>query len=83
MDFNVLCDWDSFEDIAKLLYTYFHAEMKERVDGAESKFLILDFAGYELTLVNNPYGNSLKASSQESKNILMEIYNNWSKYSYL
>jgi hypothetical protein len=83
IDFNVLDDWDSFEDIAALLQSYFGAEIIKRVDGGESKFLIFKIDDMELTLVNNPYCNSLKVSTPEAKKVLMKIYDNWNKYSRL
>lgn len=81
MDFNILDDWDAFEDIIKLLANYFGAIITKRVDGAESKFVVLNIDSTELTLINNPYGNTLKASNADAKVKLFEIYDNWNKYS--
>ena len=83
MDFNLLASWDDFEHIIMVLQKYFDATLAKRVDGAESKFVTLIIETGELTLINNPYGNTLKASSLDAKASLMEVYNNWNKYSKL
>ncbi|MFD1255201.1 hypothetical protein ACFQ3S_00200 [Mucilaginibacter terrae] len=83
MDFNLLDKWDDFEDIVMLLEKYFSATITKRVNGPESKFVTLIINKGELILINNPYGNTLKASNDVGKAALMEVYSNWDKFSRL
>ncbi len=83
MYFHLQDSWDDFEDIVELLQRYFNASIEKRVDGAESKFVILNIGDSELVLINNPYGNTLKASTNAAKSVLKEIHNSWNKYSKL
>lgn len=81
--FNELEDWDSFETILEILCKYFSAQILKRVDGPESKIVAITIEGNDMELVNNPYGNYLRASSDSAKNILRLVNDDWTKYSHL
>ena len=83
MLFHMQEDWDSFEDILSTLMRFFKAHLIKRMDGAESKFVIIKINETELTLINNPYGNSLKAETDESQEILKRVYEDWNLFSKL
>ena len=83
MHFYTQEDWDSFEDLINTLNKFFKANVTKRVDGPESKFVIIKIDDSELTLINNPYGNSLKAETDDSKKVLQKIYEDWNLFSKL
>ncbi|GAB2699020.1 hypothetical protein GCM10027037_24310 [Mucilaginibacter koreensis] len=80
MDFYTLDSWDDFEHIISLLEQYFKAKVIERVDGPESKFVVVIIDKCEMTLINNPYGNTLKAFNINAFKVLQEIYDRWSEF---
>jgi hypothetical protein len=83
MQFYIQEDWDSFEELIDTLSRFFKANVTKRVDGPESKFVVIKIDNSELTLINNPYGNSLKAETDDSKEILQNIYEDWNLFSKL
>ena len=63
-DFNKLEDYDSFETIVKRIIDITNGKIAERVDGPDSRVCFLHIDSADLVLINNPYGNCLKAKTQ-------------------
>ncbi len=77
LDFVEFQEWESFEKIVTILKERYNAIPILNAEGPESKvweFLIDDI---QLRLFNNPYGNFIKGSTEEQKNLLMRIHKSW------
>ena len=83
IDFNLLEDWESFEIIIDKLKSFFHANVIEEIDGPESRIRFMRIKNAEFILINNPYGNYLKATAIDGMEALKLIYNDWSIYNKL
>jgi len=73
VDFNDHEDYDSFDDIISLLKKYFTIQVLEQLDGPESRVWKMLIENVPISLHNNPYGNFLKATTQESKEKLRSL----------
>ncbi|RFZ81467.1 hypothetical protein DYU05_19505 [Mucilaginibacter terrenus] len=78
--FNLLEDWDSFDIIIEVLVAYFSAKVYSKIDMPESRIykIMVDKANF--TLMNDPYGNSLRADNKEADKLIEQIYVQWSPY---
>ena len=73
LDFNSMEDWDSFEIIAGKIIEILNGIVVEKIDGPDSRVWFIDSDGTQLILVNNPYGNFLKAQDDKAKVLLHKI----------
>jgi len=75
--FNILENWDSFEIIVNQLKKDFSASVIARVDGPESKFCKMLIGTANMTVLNDPYGNELRADNKDGDKLLHEIFEKW------
>jgi len=73
IDFCDLEDWNGFERIFDLLSEKFIVEIRNKIDGPESRIWHFDMDGVPVSLHNNPYGNYLKGASAESVDYLKGV----------
>src|SRR2546421_6874251 len=82
LEINSYSDYEDVEIIAKILKQYFKAEVVKKLDGPSSRVWFIKIAQSELQLHQvEGYGCFLKAISEDAKELLREINDQWSLYS--
>ena len=73
VDVAAISDWDGFELLAKFIEKNYGGEVINRIEGPESRVWTINIDEKIITLHNNPYGNSFKASDNEAIELLKII----------
>jgi hypothetical protein len=72
--FNEYEDYESLEQIADILVKHLNVSIKKKTDGPDSRIWNLLIGQQEILLINNdPYGNFLRAETDEQKTLLREM----------
>lgn len=67
VDFDDYESYEAFDEIVVKLKQLFKVTIEEELDGPESRVWKLSIDKHPFSLHNNPYGNYLKASTEDSK----------------
>lgn len=62
LDFITLPTWEDFDSLEKYIVKYFSATLLRNINGPESKVSFFEIENKEISLHNNPYGNSFKGA---------------------
>jgi len=79
--FNVLEDWEAFDAIIKILTKNFGAVILNRIELPDSRLCKISINMANFSLINDPYGNSLRADNREADEYIRVIFERWGKYS--
>ena len=74
VDFNSLETWKDFNIIVEMLSGVYKVKILEQIEGPDARLWNLELDGFKYALVNNPYGNYLKAENELSENYLKETF---------
>jgi hypothetical protein len=77
LDFCKLTNLQSSETIINILVNKFNAIEITRQEGIGMYLFELEIDNVSLVLINDEYGNSIKAETNNERNIIKRIYNNW------
>lgn len=81
LDFFKLGSYDEFDKIVSILINRFNAMTLIKVDGPESRIWEFLIDGAHIRLSNNPYGNFIKGTEKDQKDVIKQIYRLWKLYS--
>lgn len=60
------CELETYEDFDLIIYTlktFFDTDILNSIDGPESRVWEIEIEGVKVLVLNNPYGNSIRAES--------------------